>query len=91
MWFIGVEVEQETRVPSPKKNPGSAPARGESLFLIRTTGAKERGFDKIFVTSTFALDFEASVSVVNSLHVLIILFYHMMVLKLFFKNVISDH
>ena len=24
MWFIGVEVEQETRPPPPKKNPGSA-------------------------------------------------------------------
>ena len=26
MWFIGVEVEQETSAPSLKKNPGSAPA-----------------------------------------------------------------
>ena len=43
------------------------------------------------MTSTSALDFEASVSFVNSLHVLIILFYHLMVLKLFFENVISDH
>ena len=25
IWFIGVEVEQETSAPSPKKNPGSAP------------------------------------------------------------------
>ena len=25
MWFIGVEVEQETSAPHPKKNPGSAP------------------------------------------------------------------
>ena len=25
MWFTGVEVEQETRVPPPKKNPGSRP------------------------------------------------------------------
>ena len=25
MWFIGVEVEQETSVPPPNKNPGSAP------------------------------------------------------------------
>ena len=25
MWFIGVEAEQETSAPSPKKNPGSAP------------------------------------------------------------------
>ena len=27
MWFIGVEVEQETSAPPPKKNPGSAPAQ----------------------------------------------------------------
>ena len=25
MWFIGVEAEQETSAPRPKKNPGSAP------------------------------------------------------------------
>ena len=25
MWLIGVEVEQETTTPPPKKNPGSAP------------------------------------------------------------------
>ena len=25
MWFIGVEVEQETSAPPPKKNPVSAP------------------------------------------------------------------
>ena len=25
MWFIGVEVDQETGAPHPKKNPGSAP------------------------------------------------------------------
>ena len=25
MWFIGVEVEQESNAPPPKKNPGSAP------------------------------------------------------------------
>ena len=25
MWFVGVEVEEETSAPSPKKNPGSAP------------------------------------------------------------------
>ena len=25
MWFISVEVEQETSAPSPKRNPGSAP------------------------------------------------------------------
>ena len=26
MWFIGVEVEQETSAPPPKINPGFAPA-----------------------------------------------------------------
>ena len=31
MWFIGVEVQQETSAPRPKKNPGSAP---EILSLI---------------------------------------------------------
>ena len=25
MWFIGIEVEQETSAPPPKKNPRSAP------------------------------------------------------------------
>ena len=30
MWFIGVEVEQETSAPPPKKNPGSAPAHSEN-------------------------------------------------------------
>ena len=29
MWFIGVEVEQETSAPPPKKNPGSAPCKGQ--------------------------------------------------------------
>ena len=28
MWFIGVEVEQETSAPPPEKNPGSAPGDG---------------------------------------------------------------
>ena len=36
MWFIGVEVGQETSAPPPKKNPGSAPAnnvgRASSIF-----------------------------------------------------------
>ena len=32
MWFIGVEVEQETSAPPPKKNPGSAPVFG--LYLV---------------------------------------------------------
>ena len=32
MWFICVEVEQETSAPPPKKNPGSAPERTPIFF-----------------------------------------------------------
>ena len=33
MWFIDVEVEQETSAPPPEKNPGSAPVYyGERLI-----------------------------------------------------------
>ena len=36
MWFIGVEVEQETSAPPPKKNPGSAPvAFSEKRVFLR--------------------------------------------------------
>ena len=35
MWFIGVEVEQGTSAPPPKKNPGSAPV-SVSLGAIST-------------------------------------------------------
>ena len=34
MWFIGVEVEQETSAPPPKKNPGSAPVLGTMVSTI---------------------------------------------------------
>ena len=34
MWFIGVEVEQETIAPPPKKNPGSAPDNLNNLCLF---------------------------------------------------------
>ena len=34
MWFIGVEVEQETSAPPPKKNPGFAPAYCSSTLFI---------------------------------------------------------
>ena len=33
MWFIGVEVEQETSAPPTKKNPGSAPVSLHSSAL----------------------------------------------------------
>ena len=32
IWFIGVEVEQETSAPPPKKNPGSAPELKYNIF-----------------------------------------------------------
>ena len=32
MWFIGVEVEQETGAPPPKKNPESAPDVPHNIF-----------------------------------------------------------
>ena len=32
MWFIGVEVEQETSAPLPTRNPGSAPDLGGVLL-----------------------------------------------------------
>ena len=34
MWFIGVEVQQETSAPPPKKNPGSAPVVYLTLMLV---------------------------------------------------------
>ena len=33
MWFIGIEVEQETSAPPPKKNPGSAPMAIKTMAL----------------------------------------------------------
>ena len=34
MWFIGVEVGQETSAPPPNKKPGSAPVRCFILYAI---------------------------------------------------------
>ena len=34
MWFIGVEVEQETSAPPPKKNPKSAPRITQLIFAL---------------------------------------------------------
>ena len=34
MWFIGVEVEQETSAPPAKKNPGSAPVSSSNLIVL---------------------------------------------------------
>ena len=35
MWFIGVEVEEETSAPYPKKNPGSAPEC--PIYMLEST------------------------------------------------------
>ena len=45
MWFIGVEVEQETSAPPPKKNPGSAPA-GDLLEGLSDFNLLERTYNK---------------------------------------------
>ena len=61
MWFIGVEVEQETSAPPPKKNPGSAPAllstsllylQFHSLSLLSTL-VIFRYYRHYFITSVF--------------------------------------
>ena len=42
MWFIGVEVEQETSAPPPKKNPGSAPVYDSICPPIEQVTHKEQ-------------------------------------------------
>ena len=49
MWFIGVEVEQETSAPPPKKNPGSAPA--SQSYLINMTSRMPRDRERHLLTS----------------------------------------
>ena len=45
MWFIGVEVEQETSAPPPKKNPGSAPEQSYILVARKRPNLASRSFD----------------------------------------------
>ena len=54
MWFNGVEVEQETSAPPPKKNPGSAPVKDLVLFVehsqqcfYRTNSRNKNHFSKL--------------------------------------------
>ena len=56
MWFIGVEVEQETSAPPPKKNPGSAPAFLFRLVFVQRTKSfySDCGFF-IFISSGFTV------------------------------------
>ena len=39
MWFIGVEVEQETSAAPPKKNPGSALDYGGLICFLATSSS----------------------------------------------------
>ena len=39
MWFIGVEVQQDTSAPPPKKNLGSAP--GSPYNVVSSLAAKQ--------------------------------------------------
>ena len=41
MWFIGVEVEQETSAPPHKKNPGSAPGKEREVGDLKGKEAGE--------------------------------------------------
>jgi len=43
MWFIGVEVEQETSAPPPQKNPGSAPETQITNFTLVQSYTKTNG------------------------------------------------
>ena len=54
MWFIGVEVEQETSAPPPKKNPGSAPVTSISLQIFRVV-QQSRGKDQVCASCTAAV------------------------------------
>ena len=46
MWFIGVEVEQETSAPPPKKNPGSAPECRHYTLNVRSRGKQSVLFSR---------------------------------------------
>ena len=51
MWFIGVEVEQETSASPPKKNPGSAPEHRE---IFTNSGSFKVGiFGRKWITVQF--------------------------------------
>ena len=46
MWFIDVEVEQETSTPPPKINPGSAPVIRVCLLALSVVWAEIRGLNE---------------------------------------------
>ena len=58
MRFIGVEVEQETSAPPPKKNPGSAPDESYMILPAKTISGsyvKQNNSDLVFQTRTIFL------------------------------------
>ena len=62
MWFIGVEVEQETSAPPPKKNPGSAPA----CVLAFNVSGYIKIFPRIFQVFTKCLWFDNNKPLVST-------------------------
>ena len=44
MWFIAVEVEQETSAPPPKKNPGFAPVLTSQILPVAMTTQSNKPF-----------------------------------------------
>ena len=65
MWLIGVEVEQDTSAPPPKKNPGSAPELF-SLFVFENGSNRNwpvyiifLGFQPEFSWSLFSVSRDA--------------------------------
>ena len=55
MWFTGVEVEQETSAPPPKKNPGSAPV----MHIRRNLQSIIYPLDKKFIGTSSILIFHS--------------------------------
>ena len=50
MWFIGVEVEEETSAPPPKKNPGSA--SGSFIVIkISTSVIRNKKTISLYITT----------------------------------------
>ena len=60
MWFIGVEVEQETSAPPPKKSPGSVPdiqsflAFSAAAAVQGVIGKAKISFSRLAFPSAFA-------------------------------------
>ena len=75
MWFIGVQVEQETSAPPPKKNPGSVPAGPLKQKIL---GRHNRNFVRRITLQSPAAPFTFSkddiiVIIINDIHLSIYL------------------